>query len=93
METTLALTNITDLVCALHLGDRHFDMITIERCMAIEMQETNLRWRPYFVVLAENIDGYKQSPHETVEEYFFDAINAVNMTEGKIALLVKLCIA
>lgn len=92
METTLALTNITDLVSVLMLSEKKFDMSTIEHCVEIEMQETNLRWRPYFVVLAENIDGYKQSPHETVEEYFFDAINAMNITEGKISLLVKLCI-
>lgn len=93
METTLALTNITDMVSVLMLSEKKFDMSTIEHCVAIEMQESGLRFREFLTVLAENLEGYKQTRHETVEEYFFDAINAVNITDGKIALLVKLCIA
>lgn len=88
-----ALQNITDLVAVLMCGPKQFDMSTIEPAVCTVMIETGLRFRDYMTVLAENIEGYKQSPHETVEEYFFDAINTMNITEGKIGLFVKLCIA
>jgi hypothetical protein len=87
-----AIQNIKDVICALMLGKWAFDIETIQHCTDIEMQETGLRFRPYFTVLAENIEGYKQTPFDETSDYFFDAINCQNITEGKIGLLVELCI-
>lgn len=90
---TTALKNITDLITTLMMSECGFDMQTIERCTTIEMQETGLKFRPYFTVLAENLEGYLQTSFDETEDYFFDAINAMNITPSKITLLVKLCIA
>lgn len=94
METTKQndLQNITDLVTVLMCGPKQFDMATIEPAVCTVMIETGLRFRPYMHVLAENIEGYKQSKFDETEEYFFDAINTMDITDGKIGLLVKLCI-
>jgi hypothetical protein len=93
------IQNIADLVTVLMLNDKKFDMSTVEHCTTIEMQETGLSFRPINDVITDSnvdIDDDVQvwfSKFEDTEDYFFDAINAVNITESKIQSLVNLCIA
>jgi hypothetical protein len=88
-----AIKNIAELCDTLLNGKHNFDMSTIEHCVTVEMIETGLQFRPYMTVLAENFEGYKQTSFDETEEYFFDRLNSLDMTESKILNLVKLCIA
>lgn len=92
IEKKAAIQNIIDLATVIMCGPKQFDMSTLEHCMAIEMQETGLRFRKYFDVLDDAVDKCLVTQFDETEDYFFDAINTMNITEGKIALLVNLCI-
>lgn len=93
MKNLTATSQITDLVATLMLCPTQFDMETIEVCTLAEMSRLGLVFRPYIDVLTDNDEGYKQTSFDTTEEYFFDAINAMNTTTSLINRLVNLCIA
>lgn len=92
-DKKLAIQNIIDLAFVIMCGPKKFDMSSLMRCIEIEMQETGLCFRKYFDVLDDASEKYLVTQFDQTDDYFYDAINTMNISEGKIGLLVKLCIA
>ncbi len=56
------------------------------------MANLKLSYREYNHVFDENDDAYLMTKFDDTDEYFYDAINKVNVTQGEIERLVNLCI-
>ncbi|MDB5288550.1 MAG: hypothetical protein JWR05_3499 [Mucilaginibacter sp.] len=76
------LTNLPDDV----------DMAIIASAFNQVMQYNELRFKPYFRLLAEADDKYLITPFDTTEDFFYDAINSKVMYQDKVEYLINLTI-
>lgn len=68
------------------------DMQIIESAINQVMRHNELRFKPYFELLAGADEKYLISRFDTTADFFFDAINSKGMYLGKVEYLIGLTV-